>query len=59
VSKRLEEIARKAAQPGPGIPEKETNPLALNAGDTTEFIPSGFSVTEETTKHLRNSGQKQ
>ena len=59
VSKRLAEIARKAAQPGPGIPEKETNPPALNSGDTTEFIPSGFSVTEETTKHLRNSGQKQ
>ena len=55
ISKRLAEIARQAAQTTPGIPEKDTNPLELRAADTTEFIHSGFSVTEETTKHLRNS----
>lgn len=55
VSKRLAEIARQAAQIRSGLPEKDTNPLALRAADTTEFIPSGFSVTEETTKHLRSS----
>ncbi len=59
VSKRLVEIARQATQTGPGTPERETNPLSLNAADTSEFIPAGFSVTEETTKHLKNSGQKQ
>jgi hypothetical protein len=59
VSKRLAEIARQVAQAGSSIPEKDTNPLALRAADTTEFIPSGFSVTEETTKHLRTSDYKQ
>ena len=59
VSKRLAEIARQAAHPGQSLAEKDTNPLALNSADTTEFIPSGFSVTEETTKHLRPSDYKQ
>ena len=26
--------------------------------DTSEFIPTGMSVTEGTTRHLSNSGQK-
>ena len=55
VSKRLAEIARQAAQTTRGIPEKDTNPLELRSADTTEFVHSGFSVTEETTKHLRSS----
>jgi hypothetical protein len=59
VSKRLAEIARQAAQPGLHLPEKETNPLELRSAETTEFIPSGFSVTEQTTKHLRSSDSKQ
>jgi hypothetical protein len=58
VSKRLAEIVKQAAQTGSGNPEKDTNPLALRSADTTEFIPSGFSVTEETTKHLRGSDYK-
>jgi hypothetical protein len=52
VSKRLAEIARQAALKGSDAFEKGTNPLALKAGDTTEFIPARFSVTEETTHHL-------
>src|ERR1700730_2569289 len=55
VSKSLAEIARQAAQTAPSISEKDTNPLALGSADTTEFIHSGFSVTEDTTKHLRSS----
>ena len=55
LSKRLAEIARRAAQTGLSIPEKDTNPLALRSAETTEFVPSGFSVTEGTTKHLRSS----
>jgi hypothetical protein len=58
VSTRLAEIARQAALNEPNVPEKETNPLSLRAVDTTEFVPSSFSVTEGTTKHLRNSDQK-
>ena len=55
VGKRLAEIARRAAETASSLPEKGTNPLTLRSADTTEFIPSGFSVTEGTTKHLRNS----
>ncbi|HEX8846840.1 MAG TPA: hypothetical protein VF791_19510 [Pyrinomonadaceae bacterium] len=34
-------------------------PHSLRPADTTEFITPDFSVTEDTTKHLRSSGQKQ
>ena len=30
----------------------------LRAADTSEFIPTGMSVTEGTTRHLSNTGQK-
>ena len=56
VSKRLAETARRAAQQRSNKLEKETDPSSLGSRDTTEFIPSSFSVTEGTTKHLR--GQK-
>lgn len=59
VSKRLAEIARQAAQTGSSLPEKETDPLALREANTPHLIPPGFSVTEETTKHLRSSDNKQ
>ncbi len=54
VSKRLAEIARQAAQRELSVPENDTHPLELRSAETTEFIPSGFSVTEGTTKHLSN-----
>jgi hypothetical protein len=59
VSKKLVEIAREASQTAPNNLEGEVNPQSLRPADTTEFIPSGFSVTEHTTKHLRSSGEKQ
>jgi hypothetical protein len=59
VSKRLVEIARQGPQAGSNILEGETEAHYLRSADTTEFNPSGFSVTEETTKHLSVSGQKQ
>jgi hypothetical protein len=59
VSKKLVEIAREASQTAPNNLEGELNPQSLRPADTTEFIPSGFSVTEHTTKHLRSSGEKQ
>ena len=58
VSKRLAEIARQAALNEPNVLEKDANPEFLRSADTTEFISSGFSVTEGTTKHLRSSDQK-
>jgi hypothetical protein len=58
VSKRLAEIARQAAQTTSNLTEKNTNPLELRSADTTEFVSPGFSVTEETTKHLSSHGRK-
>jgi hypothetical protein len=58
VSKRLAEVARQAALNEPNVLEKDANPGLLRSADTTEFIPSGFSVTEGTTKHLRSSDEK-
>lgn len=58
VSKKLAEISRQAAQTGSNLPDKDAHPLELPSADTTEFVPSQFSVTEGTTKHLRSSGQK-
>jgi len=49
VGKRLAEIARQAAL---NEPEKDTKPASLRSADTTEFVSSGLSVTEGTTKHL-------
>jgi hypothetical protein len=58
VSKRLVEIARQGSQTGSNILKGETESHYLRSADTTEFNPSGFSVTEEATKHLEVSGQK-
>lgn len=49
VSKKLAEVVRRASN----IEEKETNPLELRSAETTEFIPANYSVTEDTTKHLK------
>jgi len=54
VSKRLAETARRAAEQRSNMSESETDPSSLTSRDTTEFIPSSFSVTEGTTKHLRD-----
>jgi hypothetical protein len=59
VSKKIVESAKKYSQDAPKNLEADVNPQSLGPADTTEIIPSGFSVTEHTTKHLRSSGQKQ
>ena len=58
VTKKLVEITSQNSPAAPNYLEGESNPQSLRPADTTEFIPSGFSVTEHTTKHLK-SGQKQ
>jgi hypothetical protein len=40
------------------LPEKEVNPNLLRSPDTTEFVSPPSSVTEDTTKHLRDSRQR-
>ncbi|HET6862647.1 MAG TPA: hypothetical protein VFH91_06355 [Pyrinomonadaceae bacterium] len=44
---------------GQSLAEGDSGPQALKAADTNEFISSPFSVTEQTTKHLRISDRKQ
>ena len=52
VSKQIVEAAKRNA-----LLEREVTPPLLRPADTTEFVRSPFSVTEESTKHLRGSGQ--
>jgi len=59
VSKRLVEIARQRQLTTPSTSERDAEGHLLRAADTTEFIPTKFSVTEDTTKHLRSTGQNQ
>ena len=58
VSKKLGQVPGKELSEKPDAVESEAARPALRSADTTEFITPGFSVTEETTKHLRSSSQK-
>lgn len=57
-SKRLGAAAGEELSSGPDFLETEAERPSLRSADTTEFITPGFSVTEETTKHLSSSAQK-
>jgi hypothetical protein len=56
--KKLDQITGREQSVLPDPLESDAEPRSLRSADTTEFITPGFSVTEETTKHLRSSGQK-
>ncbi len=58
VSKKLVELARRNSQTDSSLGPGEPEPQLLRSADTNEFIPSNFSVTEDTTKHLKSSSQK-
>lgn len=57
VSKRMVEIQERLAKEAEPLAEGPT-PRSLRAADTSQFIPTGVSVTEGTTRHLSNTGQK-
>ena len=57
VSKKLVEIQERNEKRAKPLEEGAT-PRELRAADTSQFIPTGVSVTEGTTRHLSNSGQK-
>lgn len=57
-SKRLSKVGEKELASRAGALEGEAQRPSLRSADTTEFITPDFSVTEETTKHLKSSGQK-
>ncbi|HKR60249.1 MAG TPA: hypothetical protein VJS64_10995 [Pyrinomonadaceae bacterium] len=54
VSKKIVEAHRREQ-----LSEQPPNPQLLRSPNTTEFMPASFSVTEETTRHLRESGPDQ
>jgi hypothetical protein len=58
-TKRLSKAADKELAAKPDSLESDTPRPSLRSADTTEFITPDFSVTEDTTKHLRSSGKKQ
>lgn len=59
VSKRLVEIANRGRQKDLNIPAGDQDPLSLRSADTNEFLPANFSVTDQTTRHLKTSDPKQ
>lgn len=57
VSKKMVEIQERIADESKPLEEGAT-PRTLRPADTSQFIPTGASVTEGTTRHLSNTGQK-
>ncbi len=57
VSKKMVEIQNREQSRQEGLEEGPT-PRGLRAADPSEFIPTRVSVTEGTTRHLSNTGQK-
>lgn len=52
VSKKIVELQKRALGSAPDPLPQGAEPPALKSADTNEFIPTGFSVTENTTQHL-------
>jgi hypothetical protein len=58
VSKRIVEAIEREQQKGMKDLEEGAAPRGLRPADTNEFIPTNFSVTDQTTRHLENSERK-
>ena len=58
VSRKLVEIARRESQTASKYLPEDPNALSLGPANTSDLVPSGSSVTEGTTRHLRSSSQK-
>ena len=57
VSKKIVEVIERDQQKNPPLTEG-TPAKGLRAADTSEFIPTNFSVTDQTTRHLENVERK-
>jgi hypothetical protein len=57
VSKRMVEIQEREMKRVNGLEGDANDPRGLRPADTSEFIPPGFSVTEQTTRHLKGVEQ--
>ena len=58
VSRKIVELQKRARGAAPEALPKGAEQPSLKSADTSEFIPTGFSVTEGTTKHLTMKDQK-
>ena len=57
VSKKMVEVMEREQNKPRGLDEG-TAPRGLRSPDTSEFIPTNFSVTDSTTRHLENAERK-
>ena len=57
VSKKMVEVMEREQNRQKGL-EEGTAPRGLRSADTNEFIPTNFSVTDQTTRHLESSERK-
>ena len=57
VSKKIVEAIEREQKKNPPLTEG-TPAKGLRAADTSEFIPSNFSVTDQTTRHLESTERK-
>jgi len=57
ISKKMVEIQQREQNHEKPL-EEGTTPRGLRAADTSQFIPTGMSVTDQTTRHLQNSERK-
>jgi hypothetical protein len=53
VSRKMIEAAKRGSRETGELPGATLDTPALKPANTTEFIPTRFSVTEDTTKHLK------
>jgi hypothetical protein len=58
VSKKLARVLQRETADKSEAFVSRAEPRTLRSADTTEFVPANFSVTEETTRHLGNTGGK-
>ncbi|HVF86948.1 MAG TPA: hypothetical protein VM866_05130 [Pyrinomonadaceae bacterium] len=58
ISRKIVEISKRETPTEPDALKAGAGRPALQPVDTAEFIPSGFSVTEGTTRHLESSERK-
>ena len=57
VSKKMVEVQERELRKANELDGETATQRALRPADTNEFIPAGYSVTEQTTRHLAGSEQ--
>lgn len=57
VSKKIVQAIEREQKKNPPL-EEGTPAKGLRAADTSEFVPTNFSVTDQTTRHLENAERK-